>query len=341
MAYLIVLTLTITSVSCTPHTPHTFSPASPSSPLSTSSPPSPTGSAASAQRYTTATEQSATGQAIAQDVPLRRHNNHLYARSMINGQDGGFFLFDTGASLNIVAQGLANRLGLPTTKNNRGGHAIGIGGSQAFSYRQVTSWTLVGHTQYVPLHVNRLASIPLNLNRHASVDKINPGGIVGFPALIDRPFTLDDGGEKLTIHPRKRYESQADETRQPMMLRGRLPYVWAEIFDGQQWIRLRLLIDTGQDREITLPLRLLQNHPGLASVPVAGNGRAAGIGGIITTRETWLRSLRIFDTELRDLPVSFEPSTQLSGRVGMALLQNFRITFDAPRHTIYTRWQPQ
>ena len=75
-----------------------------------------------------------------------------------------------------------------------------------------------------------------------------------------------------------------------------------------QRVEVWLLVDTGADNALTLPDTMLQKYPGVVSVNAAGSGRTRGIGGTVQSTQTWVRQFRIFDLELQDVPVNFEPA---------------------------------
>ena len=109
-----------------------------------------------------------------------------------------------------------------------------------------------------------------------------------------------------------------------------------------------LLLDTGGDGGISLPLSLLRRRPDIASVPVSGAGARRGVGGPGGTTETWVRSLTTLGLTLLDVPAAFGPNPpgvrarpgRAFGRLGQAVLGQAELTFDAGRGWMYVRFEP-
>lgn len=267
-------------------------------------------------------------------ISLAARGNHLYVPVEVNGHKAGMFLLDTGSGLNAISQGVSGRLGLASMG---GGRAVGIGGEATFSYRQVQSVRLDG----LDLGLTRLAALDFGTFRRASGGAIN--GVIGFIALRMVPFTIDQRAMELTIHRPQSFHAPAGAVRETMQLRYGVPMVQVELGRRRGWV----IVDTGGDLELSLDVGLLRRWPEILAVPSSDAGRSAGVGGEIATHRTWVRSLRLFGVELRDVPVSFEPPPQgldrdglVIGRVGNRLLRHYRLTFDASKGSVWGEWLP-
>ncbi len=278
-------------------------------------------------------------------IQLLRRGGYLLAEAEIHGVAVGPMLIDTGASLGVVAQGVAGRLNLH--KNGRG-RTVGVGGLESFDYVEVDRITLgPGRPPQTRLGLPAGRRAALNLRRFDKSLRAGITGIVGFNELSPRPFTLDAAAQTLTVHDPSAFRPPRDAARERLELYRGLPLVRAEIRSGRGPVTVWLLIDSGADRAITLPDTLLRDHPGLAATRFSGRGRTQGVGGGVASTQTWLGQIRLFGLNLESLPVSFEPppptlshgETGLHiGRVGNQLLQHLRITFDARRRWVYVGW---
>jgi hypothetical protein len=268
-------------------------------------------------------------------VPLYSRGEHVFAHANLDSANAGFFMIDTGAALDAVGLGLAGRLKLPHVGE---GTAIGIGGPEKFTYRKVNQLS-IGRLE---LPTQRLAAI--NLNRFSRQMGITVNGVIGFPSLGRVPFTIDYRVPSLTVYPQGVFEQPIDAVAQPMRLSRGLPMVLAEIEGAPSvW----LLVDTGADRELMLPLAYLQYWPDCVGIPVSGDGQSTGVGGKVRNLQTWLKQVNLFGMEMKHVPVNFERSQspqsskrELVGRIGHRLLENFRLTFDSRRRVIWAQWQP-
>jgi aspartyl protease len=269
-------------------------------------------------------------------IQLRNHRGYLFARAEVDGRDAGLFMFDTGSSLNVVSTGVAGRLGLPTGGSST---ATGVGGKQAFDFRPIRSLEFGG----LGVAGDRLAAISLHTMSRALGTSVS--GLVGINALDGLPFTLDYRDSTLTVYRRDTFTGPAGVPVFPARfdLVG-LPVIEAEVGKGH---KVWLILDSGADNELTLPRRCLVDWPEIVAVPGSGAGASSGIGGSVASTRTWLGSLEIFGLELKNTPVTFEQSTgalanqsKPIGRIGGAMLKNFRLTIDPKGRRIWAQWLP-
>lgn len=272
------------------------------------------------------------GLPAAHTIRLHHHDRMLFVSTAANGRDVGLFLLDTGSELNVIEQGLAARLRLESVGR---GTALGIGGPEPFVYRGVER-VVIGDLR---LNETRLAALSLNRFRKP----IGPSmtGVLGFSALRSVPFTIDAPKGILTVYRPGTFDPPADGRGEPLYLSGGLPVVVAEVARHP----VLLLLDTGAENELTLSQSVLARWPDIVSVPLASYGRSVGVGGTVAGIRTWVSSLRLFGVDLKQVPVSFDPSPIASGqlamgRVGIRLLQYFRLTFNVPQRRVWAEFRP-
>jgi hypothetical protein len=269
-------------------------------------------------------------------LPLTKRDHYLFVPGHIDGSPIGAMMIDTGATLSVVAQGIAGRLGLPVDGQGR---TVGIGGVESFDYHRIDRLELGGSEVRLRLLAEQMAGI--NLHRFGG----GIAGIVGFTDLSDQPFTLDSTASLLTVHRADRFRPPPGVTRHRLHRFRQLPMVRAWVVDGQKRVEVWLIVDYGADHPLTLPANLLRDHPGIRAVAESGTGWSRGVGGNVSNTQTWLNRIDLFNLPLQQLPVSFEqpPLTMRSrdryyGRIGNSLLRHFRLTFDAPRGWVYAEW---
>ena len=73
------------------------------------------------------------------DIPLIRRGGYLLVPASVNDQPVGTMMIDTGASLSVIAQGVAGRIELD--KDGQG-KTVGVGGIEAFDYYKVRDYTI-------------------------------------------------------------------------------------------------------------------------------------------------------------------------------------------------------
>jgi len=269
-------------------------------------------------------------------IKLRQHGGYLLAPARINGQYAGHFMFDTGSSLGVVSTGVAGRLGLPSEGKSK---ATGIGGVQAFEFRPIRSLEFGG----LGMADDRLAAISLH-SMGAGIGT-SVSGLIGIRALGGLPFTINYTDSTLTVYRHDRFKPPENTPVFPARFDFvGLPMVTAQIGNGHEvW----LILDSGADSELTLPRKCLEDWPDIVEVTGTGAGASAGIGGTVASTRTWLGSLRLFGLDLKNTPVTFEQAPDVFtrqhkpiGRIGGALLKNFRLTIDPQRGKIWAKWMP-
>lgn len=287
------------------------------------------------------------------EIPLVRSGGYLLVPSFIEGQSAGLMMIDTGASLSVIAQGVAGRLGLETDGRGR---TLGVGGFEEFDYFRADHFS-IGLPRGAPGQVHPTATrgvLKLEREKLAGLRMLDFGrslgvglaGIVAFTDFADVPFTLDTPGKMLTVHRPRGFQVPPGATRHRLRNFRRLPMVRAELDDGTQRVEVWLIIDYGADHALTLPAALLERHPGVVAVNASGIGRTRGVGGTVASTQTWVKHFQLLGLDLENIPVNFEtpPPTmrgpQFIGRVGNALLQHFRLTFHPAHGWVYAEWEP-
>lgn len=269
-------------------------------------------------------------------IRLDQHNGYLRAPVTINGQDAGQFLIDTGSALTAVSPTVAERLRLPSGEP---GVARGIGGHEGFVYRHAQV-VVVGDLR---LEGQRLAALDL----HAFSDSAGRfvGGLIGFGAFGAVPFTINYRSPTLTVYDPGRFQPPPEARAHRLWVANGLPMVRASIGDGHEvW----LILDTGADTHVTLPIACAAAWPDIVLVKNSGRGRSKGIGGSVPSIHTWLTSMSLWDLQLHDVPVTFEPAPadhqapqRVVGRIGSKMLKYFQLTFDPANGRVWVQWRPE
>ncbi|MEM0914719.1 MAG: retropepsin-like aspartic protease, partial [Planctomycetota bacterium] len=125
-------------------------------------------------------------------IPLQEHKGYLFLPVRIDGKRAGLFLLDTGASLDVIATGVAGRLGLP--ESDRESQAVGVGGTATLKYRHIESMRFGGF-QTGPREIAIVDLRPLSLHTGFTV-----AGILGFRTLSAAPFSIDYAEPSLILH---------------------------------------------------------------------------------------------------------------------------------------------
>jgi len=267
-------------------------------------------------------------------IPLRQHNGFLGGLVTINNTPSGYFMIDTGSTENVVSPLVANQLDLPP---GIAGMLNGIAGQEAMESRPVHQMALGG----LGLLCKQVAVLDLYRFNDSFRGIVN--GIIGFPAFGRVPFTIDYQASQLTLYRPNQFNPEPDAVAHRLWPYRGLPVVRATIGQGHE---ILLIVDSGAETHITLPLECAERWPDIVLVPVTSRGNAKGIGGSVPTVQTWLKSINLFGLNLYGVPVSFEsrlPSRRtpnvLMGRIGNRLLKDFRLTFDPAKGRVWSQWR--
>ncbi len=269
-------------------------------------------------------------------MPLKKVGHYFLLPTHINNQYAGQFLLDTGSALSGAELGVARRLELPRTGQAT---ASGIGGQAAITSCQIDSFA-VHHIQLD----SSGRFFALNMLEFTSALEMPLGGIIGYTAFGNVPFTIDPRDPSLTIYNPETFQPPRDIRPFPLYHHRFLPMVSAEIGPGRGH-DIWLVLDTGADNQLSLPSKCAESWPDILAVPFQGAAHATGIGGESASSLAWLHSLKVFGLDLRDVPVTFEPTIpsldrhdRPVGRIGNELLKQFKLTFHRNRNQIWAEW---
>ena len=300
------------------------------------------------------------------ELPLQRRGGHVLLPTWINGRSAGLFMLDTGSSLTVVESGLVARLGLESVG---GGTTVGIGGREAFTLRRIddlavaatppmgveVGGAVLARGGAVGIVLLRLPADPvaeLNLMRVFRGLGGGVNGLIGFPAFEPMPFTLDLARDRMVLHDAARFDGEGLRRGGAVAFRLHrvrgLPAVAAVVVDAAgRRTPVLLVIDSGADNALTLPLPLLLADPSLAG-PASAAGRSRGVGGEVSGTLGFLPRLRLLGRGLDDVEVSFEPAPEgfdrhalPVGRIGVKMLERMQLTFDAEREVLWARWNAE
>lgn len=247
----------------------------------------------------------------------RSKGGHLLVHPRVNGQDVGWFVFDTGASGMFIDNEIARKLNLRKLALLR---VTGVAGKASAWRCRVDTFTLG------PLTIRDL---PFDTGDWGAISKafgVPVGGIVGYDmlrrAVISVPASHGDVEIQAPI--------RGPMPGRALQLDGRVPLVYLECERGAGWF----LVDTGSDFPVTFfphfvdKTRLLDDR-------AVESGKAAGIGGNFAAKYGPMGWVRFGGNRLKQPWATFlssrtgvSASAFVAGSIGQATLQLFDVTFD-------------
>jgi len=263
--------------------------------------------------------------AVPPELEVRRTQaGYLLVHPSVDGEDLGWFLFDSGAGTNCIARSVTEALAEgPFGEMN----AKGVGGTVPARFWRADELRLGPLTLADPI----LLELDLAfLEPHFGVPI---GGILGFELLSRCVAELDMREGAIALHAPDRYALPEGGHWEEAILSSRHPCVRAAFEDHEGVFK----IDTGAASDtVTLHTRVVRDLD-LLSGRETRAGSAGGVGGTVATRLGTLATFRLGGHEFTALPASFSQAEKgafhedyVWGNIGGKLLEPFLLVFDYP-----------
>jgi Aspartyl protease len=248
----------------------------------------------------------------------------------VNGGRAVPFLFDTGASINVIGEAIAAELGLTA---GGPGQTITGGGQTSVTMRYADSVTLAATG--VEWTGQRIAVLAVGAKHYS--------GFIGAPILMRYVVQFDFAERVIRLFDPERYEAPAAAIRIPFELQADLPVVRVQVDAGNGAVEARLMVDTGAGSVFVDLNRPFVDRHGLTEAvqSASGSDRPAGIGGTAPFiygigRQITLGTL-VFDRPRLGLSRATQGSSsraERDGIIGNQLLRDYLTTFDYRRRVL-------
>jgi predicted aspartyl protease len=251
------------------------------------------------------------------ELPFRLSSGYLIqVEGRIGDQTNLKFILDTGASISMVDQRIAQKLKLDA-------HT-----AQSFNFDRNLKWetATVPEVQFGSIRAANVAVLVGDL-AHYSEFASKADAIIGMDLLQLNNITIDFAAGKLIFDP----------TAPTAYAAGGDPMTKCLVVQLQVQDRpVHLIVDTGLQGIVLYEDRLRQSVPGLRT---AGSIKNATMGGRVAVKQATLPDV-VFGSRNRQVPVLLMPSPGadmlpgIDGIVGVAALQARRVHFDFSSKTL-------
>lgn len=256
----------------------------------------------------------------------RAPTRHLLVRPMVNGQDLGAFIFDTGAGRTVLDHAAAQKLGLEEVGEVP---AVGVGGAVPAKLYRARSISLGAMTMDAPVVVG------LDLGFLAAPMGEAIGGIIGYDMLARCIAEVDPDGT-VSLHDPATFKGD-DLPWQKLTLYGRIPCMEAS-FEGHTGI---FKLDTGAAGDTVTfhgptvaRLKLLEGRE-------TQDSQAGGVGGVRQVKRGNIAWFELAGRRTENVRATFFTETggafsdsYTAGNIGGQLLKPFHLVFDYPHSRI-------
>jgi predicted aspartyl protease len=245
------------------------------------------------------------------EIPFRLSSGYLIeVQGRIGDQDKLKFVLDTGASITIVDQKIADKLKLERRP------------AESFSFDRKIQWqsATVPEIQFGPVRASNVVAFVGHLAGYSEFAK-NADAIIGMDLLRLCDFTIDFDAKRIAFQAaaQKAYVAPGDPMTECLFLDIQL-----------QGRSVRLILDTGFPGLLLYENRVRSRVPGLRTKGSAVN---VLMGGRMQAKQAVLPDI-LFGKADRDVPALLVPAAAagmlpgVDGVIGLPVLQAHRIRFD-------------
>jgi predicted aspartyl protease len=261
-------------------------------------------------------------------VELKRiPSGNLAVHPLVNGEDVGWFLLDTGAGRSVIDLKIADDLGMVAVGELA---AMGIGGLVTVHYRKGEQLTLG------PVEIIRPTFVEVDLSPLAKAFGLDISGILGYDLFMRCLAELDVQGDSLLLFEPGTWNGRKANWEE--IIFNRNAPVLSCSFNGDQ--SGLFLLDTGFPGTLTFSKSFAEKYHLLEEQELK-TGLATGVGGTLETLSGQMEWFEIGGYRLPEVGMSIAGERRgvlsdeaIAGLVGTGLLSSFRMLIDYPNKRI-------
>lgn len=261
-------------------------------------------------------------------IPLEIDNNIILLSVSVNNSKPLKFIFDTGASHNVISSRRAAELGLKIEGKGKGS---GTGGTFQLSYTRGVSLGVPG----AEVSEQLVASMPF-----PSIPGFEFDGTIGYDFINQFVVEIDYQNKIMNLYNPRTYAYAGEGEVVPLILAGRrTPLVHTRIIlEGRAPVAANLEVDTGADGAFVINSPFVRKQGLLAAVPETTQVGAVGAGGEQQLRVGRVKAARLgrllIDNPTVGLSLDAEgagASEENDGLIGGEVFRRFKVILDYSR----------
>ena len=263
-------------------------------------------------------------EAVPAAVPVvRARTGHLFVRALVEGQDMGLFLFDTGAGFSGLSDPASEALGLEAFGSTS---VTGLGGGVRSVQLRRPELLQLG-----PLMIRDLVMQDgVNVERKEKLAGEKVAGVLGWDVMQRAVVELDGGSDEIVLHDPATYELPEGEWL-PLTLHYQVPYVAARFEGGREGL---FMLDSGAGSHSLLFFADATRRLGLLDGRKTLRGEGTGAGGDFGVETGTIESFSLAGDSFEQVPATFttgddgETDPYSVGLIGGEILGRYRLVFD-------------
>jgi len=253
------------------------------------------------------------------EIEVKRANTgHLLVRPKVNGHEAGWFIFDTGAGICVIAQ---KRDAAITLKDSGKLDTVGVGATSATLLRAES-------VELGPLTLEDVPMIELDLSflKEHLGDEIS--GVIGYGLLSRCVAEIDLAAPSIALHDPAKFEPSRSKWT-PAELDKFIPVVPAK-FEGHDGL---FTLDTGANDAVSFHVDAVDQLDLLHDRPTT-DAKLGGVGGFIRKKRGRVETFELGGIQEENLDATFEieakkgPDPRIAGNIGVGLLKRAVLTTD-------------
>ncbi|MSR61805.1 MAG: hypothetical protein EXS08_05100 [Planctomycetes bacterium] len=268
--------------------------------------------------------------AVEPELEVRRaRTGHLLVRPALNGHEGGWFIFDTGAGICVVSTPLAESFELAAAGDLP---TSGTGGST------VTQGALAELLELGPLTLHGVPLMRTDLTFLKEPLGVEIAGVIGYGLLARCVVELDLKTPRIALYDPSTYALAAGAWT-PLEFDHLIPTVTAS-YEGRVG---RFQLDIGANTGVTFQEPTVRRFKLLEGRELT-DGKLGGVGGFVAIKCGRLASFELagerFDALEASFPLEAKGISAEEGRdgsIGTKVLERFVLTLDYPGSRICLR----
>ncbi len=246
---------------------------------------------------------------------------HLIVHPLINGQDVGWFILDSGADIMVIDPAIADKLNLPKIGELP---LVGIGAVVKEPFRTVNEMKLG------PMTLKDSQFAELDLSMFKKIFNMDVVGIVGFDTFRRAVVKVDLDAPAVSIYDPAKFQLPEGTWTATKFSTGNVALQAKMEGDRVGWYRL----DTGANGTVQFHTPYVEKEHLLDNRQLR-DAQSAGAGGVVSTKAGHIEWFELAGHRFENPDVIFSQATvgafndrYLAGNIGQEFLKEFTLYFD-------------